>query len=70
MTPLFELKRIDIFTGWDHDTPEVERWYVNHIYTDGSGSIVDSKLTYEDACGSAVYGAMEDGVFNTPIHKV
>lgn len=63
----FVLRKIEIFNGHDNANPDVARWYVNHHYSDGSQCIVDDKLSYEEALGSAVYGGMEDRVFNIPI---
>ncbi|WP_397586810.1 hypothetical protein [Sphingobium fuliginis] len=63
----FTLKKIEIFNGYESGNPDVARWYVNHHYSDGTESIVDDKPSYKEALGSAVYGGMEDRVFNVPI---
>lgn len=66
----FTLEKISIFNGIHRDDPDVARWFVNHHYSDGSESIVDDKPSYEAALASAVYGGMEGGVFNVPIHDL
>lgn len=62
MTPEFILKKVEVFSGYREDAPDIPRWYVNHHYVDGSECVVHDTLSHDEAIAGAMHDALDDGV--------